>query len=410
MTTQPQSKPLQRRRPEPSEWRNIETRLMHTGVPQGALAGTVAPPTYHFSTVIFPTMAAYEQAHDARFEQLIYGRVGSPTIWALEDALCEIEGAHDAVLMPSGLAAIHLALASTLSAGDHLLITDAVYPPVKQLCQNVLSRAGIEFTFYDPLDLKALASLFRPTTRIVYAESPASHTLEIQDLPALCNLAHQHGARVIVDNTWSTPLFHKPFQLGADIVVHAGSKYIVGHSDAMMGVVLSQPALSKQVRSYWSDTGSCIGPDDAALALRGLRTLEVRLQRHQANARRIAQWLELRPEVERVFYPALPSHPQHALWQRDFSGASGLLTFVPKTSHKHQVDAFADALKLFGIGASWGGFESLVLTALPQRKVSALPWAYGQYALRLHIGLEHVDDLIEDLTQAFEAWRLAGST
>ena len=399
--------PLKRHRPQPIGEDKIQTRLLHMGTPEGVLAGTVAPPTYHFSSVIYPSMQAYEAAHHERYGQLIYGRVGSPTLWALEDALCELEGAHDAVLVPSGLAAIHLALASTLSAGDHLLVTDAVYPPVKQLCKQVLSRWGIEVEYYDPLDLNALAALFKSNTRVVYAESPASHTLEIQDLPALCHLAHQNGARVVVDNTWATPLFQKPFSLGADIVVHAGTKYLVGHSDAMMGVVLSQSGVASQVRNYWSDTGSCLGPDDAALALRGLRTLDVRLQRHQQNALCIGQWLEQRAEVARVLYPALPSHPQHDLWQRDFSGASGLLTFVPQPSDKRQVDAFADALKLFGIGASWGGFESLVLTALPQRGASSLLWPKAQYVVRLHIGLEHIDDLLKDLDQAFDAWRRA---
>ena len=303
--------PLKRHRPQPIGEDKIQTRLLHMGTPEGVLAGTVAPPTYHFSSVIYPSMQAYEAAHHERYGQLIYGRVGSPTLWALEDALCELEGACDAVLVPSGLAAIHLALASILSAGDHLLVTDAVYPPVKQLCKQVLSRWGIEVEYYDPLDLNALAASFKSNTRVVYAESPASHTLEIQDLPALCHLAHQNGARVVVDNTWATPLFQKPFLLGADIVVHAGTKYLVGHSDAMMGVVLSQSGVASQVRNYWSDTGSCLGPDDAALALRGLRTLDVRLQRHQQNALRIGQWLEQRAEVARVLYPALPSHPQH---------------------------------------------------------------------------------------------------
>ncbi len=407
MTRPMDAAPLKRQRIPHAGTEHVETRLLHAGAPQGALAGTVAPPTYHFSTVIYPSVAAYEAAHHDRFGRLIYGRVGSPTLWALEDALCELEGAHDAVLVPSGLAAIHLALSSSLSAGDHVLVTDAVYPPVKQLCRNVLARWGIEVEFYDPLDMSALASRFKPHTRAVYAESPASHTLEIQDLPALCALAHARGARVIVDNTWATPLFQKPLALGADMVVHAGTKYLVGHSDAMMGVVLSRADMASQVRSFWSDTGSCMGPDDAALALRGLRTLDVRLQRHQANALRVSQWLEQRAEVARVFYPALASHPQHALWQRDFSGATGLLTFVPKPSSKTKVDAFADALQLFGIGASWGGFESLVLTALPQRSAAPLPWPAGQYAVRLHVGLEHIDDLLQDLDQAFEAWRCA---
>ena len=382
-----------------------ETTLIHAGTPQGVLSGTVAPPVYRFSTVTYDSVAEYEAAHHERFGHLLYGRLGSPTTWALEDALCELEGAGDCLLAPSGLAAIHLALTAVLSAGDHLLVTDAVYAPVRQLCANVLSRYGIQTEFYDPLLGGDVAKLIRPNTRAMYVESPGSHTFEVQDIPAIARAARKAGALVIADNTWATGLYFRSFDHGVDISVHAGTKYIAGHSDAMLGAVLCAPHMDDKVRRHWSDTGTAVGPDDAFLALRGLRTLSVRLERHQSNALAVARWLEARPEVERVLYPALPSHPQHALWQRDFRGASGLLTMVPRDASENQVRAFADTLQLFGIGASWGGYESLVLPGLPTRTAGSRPWQGERSALRLHIGLEHIDDLIADLDAGFAAMK-----
>jgi len=395
-----------KRQPAPAG-RKPQTTLLHSGTPEGVLAGPVSPPVYRFSTVNYDTVDAYEAAHHHRFDQLIYGRAGSPTLWALEDALCTLEGAHDCVFAPSGLAAIQLALMSVLSAGDHLLVTDAVYGPVRTLCKNVLARYGVEVEYYDPLIGGDIAALLKPNTRAVYVESPATYSFEVQDIPAIAAAAHDHGALVIADNTWATGLFFKSFAHGVDIAVHAGTKYIVGHSDAMLGAVLSASHCAAQVRNYWSDTGTTIGPDEAFLGLRGIRTLAVRLERHQANALAVAQWLEQQAGVARVLYPALPSHPQHALWQRDFTGACGLVTFVPDGATEKQVHACCDALQLFGIGASWGGYESLVLPGWPPRTASALPWNPRQKVIRLHVGLEHIDDLLADLAGGLAALRAA---
>lgn len=397
-------KPIERpRRHVPPAGQNPVTTLLHSGTPTGVLSGPVSPPVYRFSTVNYDTVDAYEAAHHHRFDQLIYGRAGSPTLWALEDALCALEGAHDCVFTPSGLAAIQLALMSVLSAGDHLLVTDAVYGPVRTLCKNVLARFGIEVEFYDPLIGAGITALCKPNTRAVYVESPGTCSFEVQDIPAIAAAAHARGIVVIADNTWASGLYFKSFAHGVDISVHAGTKYIVGHSDAMLGAVLSAPHLAAQVRQFWSDTGTTVGPDEAFLGLRGVRTLAVRLERHYANALAVAQWLEHQSGISRVLYPALPSHPQHALWRRDFTGACGLVTIVPTAATEQQVHAFCDALQLFGIGASWGGYESLVLPAYPPRTASSLPWDAGQKVIRLHVGLEHLDDLLADLQGALPA-------
>jgi cysteine-S-conjugate beta-lyase len=382
--------------------RRDETKLVHAGTPGGPLSGTMSPPVYHFSTVIYDSVADYLASHHDRYGPLVYGRWGSPTTWALEDALCELEGAHDCVLAPSGLAAIHLALLASLSAGDHLLVVDTVYPPVRSLCKNELTRFGVETEYYDPLLGADIEKMIRPNTRVVYVESPGSQSFEVQDVPAIAQAAHRGNALVIVDNTWASGLYFRSFDHGADICVHAGTKYIAGHADAMMGAVLSAEHVAERVRRYWSQSGTAIGPDDAFLALRGLRTLSVRLERHAKNALAIAQWLEARPEVERVLYPALASHPQHALWRRDFRGASGLMTMVPKAASDTKVHAFIDALELFRIGASWGGYESLAVPCKVERVASPPPWPPEHSAVRLHVGIEHIDDLIADLAAAFE--------
>ncbi len=398
-------KPVSRPPRRDSRGEHDATKLVHTGVPGGALSGTISPPVYRFSTVTYDSVEEFDTAYEDRYGNLLYGRLGSPTTWSLEEALCDLEGAADCVLAPSGLAAIQLALMACLKTGDHLLVADTVYPPVRKLCRRVLTRFGIETEFYDPLIGSSIAALLRPNTRVVYVESPGSGTFEVQDIPAIADAAHQKDALVIADNTWASGLYFRSFEHGVDVSVHAGTKYIVGHSDAMVGAVLCNETTRERMRHHWSDTGTAIGPDDAWLALRGLRTLSVRLEQHQRNALAVAQWLEQRPEVEMVLHPALPSHPQHALWKRDFRGASGLFSFVPKGASEHQAAAFVNALKYFSIGASWGGYESLALLAKPERSVSGRPWQGERSAVRLHVGLEHVDDLIADLTQGFEAMK-----
>ena len=375
-----------------------ETTLLHTGRPGGALTGPVNPPLYRCSTITFDSVAEYERAAAGRFDQLLYGRAGSPTLWALEDALCELEGAADCVLLPAGLAAIQTALLAVLAAGDHLLVPHAVYPPVRQLCGNTLRRFGVEVEYYDPTLGAGIEALLRPNTRAVYVESPGTFTFEVQDLPAIAAAAHAAGAVVIADNTWAAGLLCRALDLGADLVVHSGTKYLAGHADTLIGAVLANAAQAERLREYWFEAGSCAGADEAWLTLRGLRTLPVRLRQHQASALAVARWLEQQPQVARVHYPALPGHPQHALWRRDFQGASGLLAFVPAAASDAQVDACANALRWFRIGVSWGGYESLVL---PGRPAHGAP--DGPKLLRLHVGLEHVDDLIADLAQALPA-------
>ncbi len=397
-------KPIQRRRPAPKK-RSAQTALIHAGAPTHEIAGTVVPPVYRFTTVTYDSVADYEASHHDRFDRLLYGRLGSPTTWSLEDALCELEGGAGCVLTPSGLSAICTALTGTLSMGDHVLITDTVYPPVRAFAASTLARFGIEVEYYDPLIGRDIVKKLRRNTRVVYVESPGSQTFEVQDIPAIARAAHAKGALVIADNSWATGLYCRPLDLGVDICVLAGTKYIVGHSDAMVGAVISNKAQAERMRKHWFESGIAIAPDEAFLALRGLRTLSVRLDRHQAHALKVAKWLEKRPEVERVLHPGLVSHPQHRLWKRDFRGASGLFSFVPKKASEKQVRAFIDTLDLFGIGASWGGYESLAMPALPVRTAAGRPWKGERSGIRLHLGLENVDELIADLERGFKVMR-----
>jgi cystathionine beta-lyase len=294
-----------------------------------------------------------------------------------------------------------------VKAGDHILVSDSVYGPTRHYVETVLARCNVSATFYDPTLGSDIAALFRPTTTLVFAESPGSQTFDMQDIPAIAKVAHRHGAVVVIDNTWATPLFFKPFEHGVDVSVHAGTKYIVGHSDAMMGVITTNRESWNTVREYVFATGQHAGPDDVYLAQRGLRTMAVRLERHQRSGLAIADWLASRPEVAQVLHPGLPSAPGHALWRRDFTGASGLFSVVLKPGYgRDAFRAFIDDLKLFRLGFSWGGFESLVMPFDPKEERPTAAWPYAGQAFRLHVGLEAKEDLIADLEAAFR--RLAG--
>ena len=390
------------------------TRLLHAGAPalrEGA--GPVNVPVVRTSTVRFASVAALDDAHHRRAagERVAsYGRHGLDTHRALEDAVVGLEGGHRAFLAPSGLSAITLVLLALLEPGDHALVADSVYSPVRRVDATLLRRFGIVLDYFSPSQ-DDLESLIRPRTRLLYLESPSSLLYEVLDLPALAAIAHRHGLTVAADNTWSGGWFHRPLALGADISIQAATKYIAGHSDLMQGVAVSGDAeRSRRLATTYEALGLTVGADDAALALRGLRTLPVRLAQHQRNATRVAQFLQTHPAVERVFYPALPDHPGHALWKRDFSGASGLVSFAFGDADAAQARAFVDALTLYGIGASWGGYESLALIAAPERLAEHSVWRGRQPVVRLHIGLEDADDLIADLAQAFEAaHRTAGA-
>ena len=373
------------------------TRLAHAGREPARQHGFVNTPIYRGSTVLFPTVAALE-ANDQDFT---YGRLGTPTVRALEDAIAELEGGHRTLLTPSGLSAIATALLAFVSAGDEVLVSDSVYRPTRRFCYHVLKRLGVRTIYYDPLIGGAIEGLITKKTRVVFTESPGSQTFEVQDVPAIAKAAHAAGAVVMLDNTWATPLYFKPFTHGADVSIQAATKYIVGHADAMLGAITATEQVSAAVAKAHEDLGLCPGPEDVYLGLRGLRSLGVRLERHQRSGLEIARWLAERPEVARVIHPALPTDPGYALWKRDFTGASGLFSIVLKPCGHASVAAMLDGLSLFGMGYSWGGFESLILPFDPSAYRTATKWQAEGPALRLHIGLEDVEDLKADLEAGF---------
>jgi cystathionine beta-lyase len=359
--------------------------------------GIVNPPVYHASTVTFPTMAALEASQEHPLDHVHYGRYGTPTTSALEEAVAALEGGDRCVSLPSGLAAIAVAMLSFLKQGDHVLITDNAYFPTRKLHTNLLAKLGIEATYYDPMIGARIADLIRPNTRAVWLESPGSLTFEVQDVPAVAEAARAKGLAVLIDNTWSAGYFFDAFRHGCDVSVQAGTKYIGGHSDIMLGTVTTTKALYETVKWTAITLGACAGPDDCYLGLRGLRTLAARLARHQESALELARWLAARPEVERVLHPALPSCPGHDVWKRDFTGSSGLFGVVLKEFPKRAVAAMLDGMELFAMGFSWGGFESLIVPTYPPKVRSASTWPYAGPSIRLHVGLEDVADLRADL-------------
>jgi cystathionine beta-lyase len=380
-----------------------ETRLVNAGRDPQAYHGFVNPPVYHASTVLYPT-AEDQVSHRSRYQ---YGRRGTPTSEALESALTELDGQACAgvALLPSGLAAICTALLAVAGSGDHILVSDSVYRPTRTFSDGVLKRMGVETSYYDPLIGAEIAKLIKPNTRAVFVEAPGSQSFEMQDIPAIAEVAHAKGALVLMDNTWATPLYYRAFEKGVDLSIQAGTKYIGGHSDIMFGCVSANAKTLPALKNTVYTMGLCVGPDDMYLALRGLRTMGVRLARHFESGLRVARWLEQRPEVLRVLHPALENDPGHKIWQRDFSGASGLFSIVLKPTSEKSVYAFMNELALFGMGYSWGGFESLVILFDCAEYRTATKWAPGGPTLRFHIGLEDADDLIADLERGFAAMR-----
>lgn len=382
------------------------TRLVHAGREPAAQQGMVNPPVYHASTVIFESLDALESAQKNPFKGVYYGRNGTPVQFAFEDAVAEMEGAFGAVTACSGLAAIAAALMSVVEAGCHLLVTDNVYGPTRGLCDGLLKRLGVTTTYFDPtLDANALVALIQPETRAVFVEAPGSLTFEISDVPALADVAHQHGLTVLADNTWATPLYYNALDHGADISIHAATKYLVGHADAMLGVINCRESHYMAVRKSAAGLGYCAGPDDIYLGLRGLRTLGQRLPVHHANSLALANWAAEQPGVARVIHPARTDHAQHALWQRDFTGASGLFAIVLDAFPRERLAAMVDDLALYGMGFSWGGYESLILPVDPNRSRTATHWPDEGQTLRIHAGLEDIDDLIADLDAGLQRLR-----
>ena len=391
--------------PPASEQQHPATRLVTAGRDTKGQRGFVNPPVFHGSTVLYPT-AEDLHAHRAEFT---YGRHGSPTTRALQDVLMALEGPQCAgvALASSGLAAISTTLLAVLNAGDHLLVCDNAYRPTRNFCSGMLTRFGIETSYFDPLNGAGIEALFKPNTRAVLLEAPGSQSFEMPDLPAISAVAHARGALMIDDNTWATPLYHRSLEQGADISMQAATKYIGGHSDIMFGTISANakawPKVSEAIRLL----GVCAGPDDVYLALRGVRTLSVRLAQHHRSGLDMARWLASRPEVERVLHPGLETDPGHAIWKRDFTGASGLFSIVLKPVPQPAVDTMLNTLRLFGMGFSWGGFESLAVPFDCSDYRTATKWAPGGPALRLHIGLESVVDLKADLDRGFAALKAA---
>lgn len=386
--------------------KGFATRMSHGGRADSRTHGFVNPPVHRGSTVLYPSCEARGTLNKRSLEQVMtYGTAGGPTHYALEDMIAEIEGGTRALIVGTGLAACTLPLMAYLGSGDHCLIPDSVYGPTRRIADGMLRRFGVETTYYDPaIDAAGLAALMRPNTKVLYTESPGSHTFEMQDIPALAEVAHAHGAKVLMDNTWGIHHF-QPFTKGVDVSIQALTKYVGGHSDVLLGsVTVNTPEDWAIIAGAAREIGHYASPDDCWLALRGLRTMALRLRHQQAAGIEVAEWFQTRPEVARVLHPALPSHPQHALWKRDFTGACSLfgVVFQPRYTAR-EIDAFVDGLKLFGIGASWGGYESLALptTNYITRTATALDTAAGPM-VRFHIGLEDTADLIADLAAGLD--------
>jgi len=377
-----------------------DTRLTTSGRDPEANFGIVNPPVYHASTVTFPTVQALHDAEKHKFDRVYYGRFGTPTTFAFEQAVADLEGAAHCVAVPSGMAAIAVSLAATLHAGDHVLVSDSAYFPTIRYCEGFLKKFGVEVSYFPPMASAAdLNSLMRENTRVVFAESPGSITFEVQDIPMIADVAHNCGAKLVMDNTWSAGYHFKPFDHGVDISLQAATKYIVGHSDAMLGTLtVNDRDLYEHIKITQVGLGYATSPDDCYLGLRGLRTLATRLPRHESTALMLAEWLAARPEVETVLHPALDSCPGHNIFKRDFTGASGLFAVVLKGGPNEQdLARMLDGMELFAMGYSWGGFESLIIPSDPRTMRTTYDWPYSQPALRIHAGLEDPSDLLADL-------------
>ncbi|MBB3019771.1 cystathionine beta-lyase [Microvirga lupini] len=379
------------------------TRLVHAGREPFEQHGFVNTPIYRGSTVLYPTTD--DLLH--RRGRYSYGTKGTPTTNSLETAWTQLAGAAGTVLAPSGLAAVTVALMSCLKAGDHLLVTDSVYLPTRHFCNGMLKKFGVETTYYDPQIGAGIESLIRPNTAAVFTEAPGSQSFEMQDIPAIAEVAHRHGAVVLMDNTWATPLLFPPHERGVDIAIEAGTKYLSGGSDLLLGLVSANERCFKALRDTYDSFAMCPGPEDVFLGLRGLRTMALRLREHEKQALEMARWLEARSEVARVLHPALETYSGHEIWKRDFKGSSGLFSIILKPCSDRALAAMLDGLALFGMGYSWGGFESLVIPFNCASYRTATRWEPGGHALRFHIGLEDLEDLKRDLDAGFTRLREA---
>lgn len=379
-----------------------DTILTHAGRDPSRHLGAVNTPVYRASTILFPTLAALEAKEGTK---LRYGRRGTPTTHALEDAVCALEKADRALLAPSGVSAISTILMSFAEPGAHILMTDSAYGPARKFCEFTLRKFGVETTYYDPTVGAGIEALIRPETKLIWMESPGSQTFEVQDVPAIAEVARRHGIVTAIDNTWSGGYFCQPLTQGVDISIQAGTKYISGHSDLLLGTIACRAEQYDRLRETYLRFGVCVGADDAFLALRGLRTMAVRMAHHHQSGLEVANWLLQQEEVCRVMHPGLPGDPGHALWRQQFTGASGLFGFVLRPADRPALGRMFDGLSLFGMGSSWGGFESLLVPSNPSVYRSATTWAPGGQTVRIHVGLEDPADLIAELRAAFDRLR-----
>ncbi|WDE01335.1 cystathionine beta-lyase [Thalassomonas actiniarum] len=381
-----------------------DTKIINAGRHSKWTQGVVNPSVTRASTVVFDSVKEMKHATANKANQVMfYGRRGTTTSFAFSDAMTELEGGAGCAIYPSGTAAITNAILSFIKSGDHLLMVDTAYEPTRAFCDTMLVNLGVETTYYDPLIGAGIEELIRPNTRVIFLESPGSLTMEVQDVPAIAEVAHQHDCIVMLDNTWGAGINFQPFDYGIDVSIQAATKYIVGHSDVMLGTATATEKCWPQLRENSYLMGQCTSPDDLYLALRGIRTLGVRMKQHQQSALKVADWLSRREEVETILHPAFASNPGHEFWQRDFTGANGLFSFVLNKGNQAALTALLDGMEHFKMGYSWGGFESLILGVSSVAAMrTATKWPYQYPLVRLHVGLEDVDDLIEDLEKGFE--------
>ena len=386
----------------------METQIVHAGQANKDYMGVVNLPPHRASTVIFDTLADFEKADNGQWPLPSYGRYGNPSTLALEDIIAKLDDADHSIVFSSGLAAIVNVIMTYCKSGDNLLMVDTTYGCTRRFCDQVLTGMGVEVTYYDPLIGADIEKLIKPNTKMVFCESPGSLSFEMQDIPAIADAAHKKGVLVVADCTWASPLYCKPFELGVDIIMHSATKYMSGHSDVVMGVLSCKEEHYKAIHTTFKNMGPAPAADNCYLITRGLRTMALRMEKQMENAITIAKWLQARPEVERVLYPMLEDDPGHALWKRDMTGGASLFGTLLKPCSHEGLAAMLDGLEHYGMGYSWGGFESLVITYDAHRVRTATNWEHQGPNLRFHIGLEHVDDLIDDLDKGFDRLKQHG--